>query len=244
MEISKEIILERLFLYLKKSQALIISDPHIGFEDELNSRGVMLPKNGLRDLKAEITKTIIKLRENQFYVKSIIINGDLAHSFAKLSLKEKDALKEFIKFIQEIGDVSVILGNHDKVTKYLLEKDINISKKIIMGNVLITHGDKIDKESMQENIQTIIIGHEHPAIILSDGQKSEKYKCFLKGAYGNKDLIVMPSANTLIEGTNLLSEKLQSPYLKNIEKFRAYLIADNIYDFGRIDELRKKKVFV
>jgi len=53
-------------------------------------------------------------------------------------------------------------------------------------------------------------------------------------------LIVTPSCNMLIEGTDILKDKLLSPYLKNIEDFEVFIIEDKIYDFGKIKKLKKK----
>jgi putative SbcD/Mre11-related phosphoesterase len=88
---------------------------------------------------------------------------------------------------------------------------------------------------------TIIIGHEHPAVSLVSGSRTERYKCFLKGKFSRKDLIVTPSCNMLIEGTDILKEKLLSPILKNVDlkNFEAYIVEDKIYDFGKVKDLNK-----
>ena len=42
------------------------------------------------------------------------------------------------------------------------------------------------------------------------------------------------------EAVAVLKEKLLSPYIKSIDSFQVYAIADEIYDFGKISQLRKK----
>ncbi len=49
----------------------------------------------------------------------------------------------------------------------------------------------------------------------------------------------MPSFNFVTEGTDVLQEKLLSPFIKNIYDFKAYVIGDKVYDFGRIGKLEK-----
>lgn len=42
----------------------------------------------------------------------------------------------------------------------------------------------------------------------------EKIKCYLKGDFRDKKIIVMPSFNFITEGSDVLHEKLLSPFLK------------------------------
>ena len=93
-----------------------------------------------------------------------------------------------------------------------------------------------------KSVKTIIIGHEHPAINLTSGARVEKYKCFLLGKFEKKNLIVMPSCNLLIEGTDVLSGNFLSPYLinSNIETFEVFVTLNEIYSFGKIKTLRSK----
>ena len=122
----------------------------------------------------------------------------------------------------------------------MLVKNVEFRKNLILGEILITHGDIIDENSKDKKIKIMIIGHEHPSIVLDSGLRQEKYKCFLKGKYKNKELIVMPSSNTLIEGSDVLKEKL----LMKIQKYRprAFVgaIGDKIYDFGTVKDVIKR----
>ena len=86
-------------------------------------------------------------------------------------------------------------------------------------------------------IKTIIIGHEHPAVVITDGVKREKYKCFLRGTYKKKELIVLPSFNFVSMGTDVLHGKLLSPLLTNIEKFEVFAVEDKIYPMGKVKDL-------
>ncbi|MGV8151062.1 MAG: metallophosphoesterase [Candidatus Woesearchaeota archaeon] len=232
MNITENILAKDLFLIIQNT--LIISDIHTGYEESLHKQGYFIPKGNLKELQIRIEKI-----KKTHHTKTIILNGDLIHSFSKLSIHEKDALKNFIKNIAKDCVLKIIRGNHDKILKFLIP-DVQIAEEHIIGNVLITHGDVIHKKSSDKNIQTIIIGHEHPSITIKSGYRSEKYKCFLKGKYFKKDLVVMPSCNLLIEGTDILRDRLLSPYLKNIEDFEVYVIADKIYDFGKVKTIKKK----
>lgn len=232
MNLKKDILAHELFIIIKDT--LIISDIHTGYEESLHKNGYFIPKGNLSELQIRIEKTIKKTN-----IKRIILNGDLVHSFGKLTIKEKYALKDFITYLKKKAEIIIIKGNHDKILKFLVP-DIELVEEHIIGDILITHGDIINKHSTNKKIKTIIIGHEHPSITITSGYRSEKFKCFLKGKYKDKALIVMPSCNMLLEGTDILKEQLLSPYLKNIEDFEVYIIEDKIYDFGKIKILRKK----
>jgi uncharacterized protein len=113
--------------------------------------------------------------------------------------------------------------------------------------LFICHGDKILNNEDFKKSKIIIIGHEHPSIGLQEGNRVEKYKCFLKGKFKDKTLIVMPSMNQLTEGTDVLTERLLSPYLKekngckNINTFETWIVEQNeVFHFGKLKGLRKE----
>ena len=105
------------------------------------------------------------------------------------------------------------------------------------GNTYIFHGDFIPDDLFFTNSKTIIIGHDHPAITLEKNKRFEKYKCFLKGKYKNKSLIIMPSFNTMTAGTDIIKERLQTPLINNIKEFNIYIIEDKAYNFGKVKDL-------
>ncbi len=89
-------------------------------------------------------------------------------------------------------------------------------------------------------IKTIIIGHEHPAVSIHEDLRRETYKAFLIGRWKRKNLIVQPSLNPLMEGTDVKNEKLLSPFLKKRPcDFDVYLVADTVYEFGKLKKLYK-----
>ena len=141
-------------------------------------------------------------------------------------------------FLQEkFEEVIIIQGNHDPILAPIaIRKGVNIVKEYKVGEMIIVHGDKL--VDCKEKI--VIIGHEHTVITISEGGKREKYKCFLKGKWKDKELIVVPSFNPLLEGTNVLKEELLSPFLDNIEKFEVYVVSnEEVFPFGKVKKIRK-----
>lgn len=243
--LNDEISLVDLGIYLKKSKTLVISDIHIGIEETLNSKGILIPRMHFKDqLKkiAEILKKIDCIK--------VIINGDLKHEFGKISETE---WRNTLKFIDALGNREILLikGNHDKSILPILKKRKVIRvEELILENILITHGDVINKHSDDSNIKLIIIGHEHPAILIKDLIRNELFKCYVIGEYTGKkmdkenkkdikpkQIIVQPSFNLLNIGTDITNEKMLSPYLSNLNDFNVYVVDDDIYDFGKVRKL-------
>lgn len=227
-------------LFLEKSKTLIISDIHIGQEHSMKKSGFLIPLNHYKEILA-ITKKILNVSKPS----RIIINGDLKHDFGKINRDEWDKITQYLKELRKYAKLIVIKGNHDAILQPITDK---LGIKLVSyyfekeKGVYICHGDKIPTNSEFKKANTIIIGHEHPAIRLSNGARSETYKCFIKGKYGKKNLIVMPSLNPISEGSEVLSEKLLSPFLKesNIKKFEAYIIGeDEVFYFGKIHNIKK-----
>ena len=86
------------------------------------------------------------------------------------------------------------------------------------------------------------MGHEHPAISVGNSIRQEKYKCFLKGKWKGKEIIVMPAFNPLTEGTNVLEGKCLSPFLQgNLDTFEVFVPAGkDVLSFGKIRNLRER----
>jgi len=129
----------------------------------------------------------------------------------------------------------LIRGNHDSILGPIAKKkNIELKEYYKVNDILICHGNKI----IEEESKIIIIGHDHPTIGLREDSRVEVFKCFLKGEWEGKTMIVMPSSNLVTQGSDVLRETLLSPYLKNIDDFKIYVVDEKIYDFGKVKELK------
>src|SRR3989338_2118137 len=109
MEISSGIQIKGLSLFIPEKKILIISDIHIGYEGELAKQGVFLPKFHYKDMIDSLGKII--LRTNP---KSIIVTGDVKHSFAGISGQEWRETLQFMDFLTGHAKKLVFIkGNHD-----------------------------------------------------------------------------------------------------------------------------------
>jgi putative SbcD/Mre11-related phosphoesterase len=237
MKIEKDLEIIGNTLFIPSKKILILSDLHIGYDESMNANGFLIPRFQYQDLYKE-TQRIIKEKKP----KTIILNGDIKHEFRGILREEWLRVQEYITYLKRKSEVVIIKGNHDSIIKPLAEKlEIKTLNYKIIDDKFICHGDKIFDNEEYKKSKTIIIGHEHPAITLQDGVRTEKYKCFLLGKYKDKKLIVMPAMNPSSEGADILKEKLLSPYLKenkNIKLFKAIIVSENkVYDFGKIKNL-------
>ncbi len=241
MEIIKGLETVDTSLFLKAERLLVINDLHLGYEEAMHAKGVLVPKFQLEEIIARM-RNIFNMIENQnIKINKIVINGDLKHEFGKVLRQEWNDVLKFIDFcLLHCNEVVIVQGNHDSIIKPIAEKrevkvvsELRIGKK---GEIIIIHGDEIaDTEA-----KTIIIGHEHPAITIREGSKYEKFKCFLVGKFKKQKVIVVPSFNPLLEGTDVLDGQMLSPYLGNIDDFTVYVIGEKeTYDFGKVKKIKK-----
>ncbi|MFT4868314.1 MAG: putative SbcD/Mre11-related phosphoesterase [Candidatus Nanohaloarchaea archaeon] len=198
---------------------LVISDLHLGLEKTMTFKGNYIPQNQLKQMKEDISEA-----KDITGADRILVNGDLKNQF-KTSYSENEEVKELANFLNfNFDEVIIVEGNHDTFLKSnLSERGIEMKDYHIEGRILFAHGDKsleeLEIENL-ENIDTIVIGHEHPAIAMKDdiGVK-EKVPALLYGETGDgKNLVVLPAFSKIANGTsvNEVPEKeLLSPVLKN-----------------------------
>ncbi|MBI2653267.1 metallophosphoesterase [Candidatus Woesearchaeota archaeon] len=216
---------------------VVIADAHIGYEEALNKQGVLVPRFQFEDIVKRMERVFDYLKGKK--IECIIVNGDLKHEFGTISEQEWRNTLKFIDLLSKhCNEVILIKGNHDTILGPIARKrNVNVVDEIGIGKVLVCHGNKVPNI---KNYDAIIIGHEHPAVSLKEGPRVEQYKCFLRGKYKGKKLIVQPSFNSLVEGTDLLRDKILSPFLhQNLDNFDVYIVEDKVYHFGKLRNLRK-----
>ncbi len=257
-------------LALYFDSVLVISDVHIGYEEALNKQGVLVPRLQFEEMVKRLNNIFALLKDKKIKTIVVNGDlkhefGIISEQEWRNSLKFIDLLAKHCEEIVLIkGNHDTILGpiarkRNVKVLDYFIveakeksynRKSLNKSSLIknaykkIMGKpknkILIVHGNKIPPKELLKDISIIVIGHEHPAISLKSGPRVERFKCFLNGKYKGKNLIVQPSFNSIIEGTNILNQKILSPFLKqNLDKFEVYIVEDKVYEFGKLGSLRK-----
>ncbi|MFH0861157.1 MAG: metallophosphoesterase [Candidatus Altiarchaeota archaeon] len=223
-----------LALYLEESGTLVFADVHLGYEECLNRQGIMVPRFQYRTVIGHLDGILEETAPER-----IVIGGDLKHEFGRISEQEWTEVLRFLDRLKEY-DIVLVKGNHDTILGPIAgRKNVRVEDDCIVGKTLITHGHRIPDKKTLKKCETIVIGHEHPAIGVKDETMKETVKCFLKGKYEGKNLIVMPSFNFITEGTDVLNEEILSPFLKqNLDDFEAYCVEERkVMYFGRIGKL-------
>ena len=236
MNILNGIELVGLAIYTDKT--VIFTDFHIGYEEALNKQGLLIPRLQFDEIIKRLELIFEKLKNKK--IEKIVINGDLKHEFGAISDQEwRHTLKLLDYFGQHCKEVILIKGNHDTILGPIAKKrNIKIRGYLIINNILITHGDKIPSKNLLKEIKTVIIGHEHPAVSIREGPRTELFKAYLIGKWKGKTLIAQPSFNLVTEGTDVLKEKPLSPFLKqSLGKFDVIVVADKMYKFGSLNKL-------
>jgi len=223
-------------LGLKIGKTLIIGDLHLGIEEAMNKEGILVPRFQFKDLVKRLEEMLRNAKPE-----IVVINGDLKHEFGTISKQEWNDVLNILDLISAYAKKIVLVkGNHDAILGPIARKQrVEITDSYREGNILVIHGHK--KVDLPKGIEIIIIGHDHPAINLREGSRAETYKCFLKGKFNKKTLIVMPSLSAVTEGTDVLRYDLLSPYLhQDLKDFEVFIIADKAYSFGKIKSIDKK----
>ncbi|MDO8428146.1 MAG: metallophosphoesterase [Candidatus Diapherotrites archaeon] len=229
-------------LFFEKSKTLIIGDLQLGYEENLNQQGVMIPRVNLKQIMKKLEEIFSKIGK----IEKVIINGDLKHEFGRVSEQEWNEVLDVLRYLKQWSkEVIVVKGNHDvffaPIGKW---ENMKVQENYFLENekILILHGHKIpDKNKEFAQAKILIIGHEHPAVTLREGSTVHKYKCFLKGKWTTKTIVVMPSFSELSGGHDILKQETLSPFLENgLSEFQVWVVEDQTYYFGKIKDLMEK----
>jgi len=232
------------YLSLPELKAMLLADVHLGFEEYMATKGLFLPR-----LQLEKVIEIIERGLSYVNVDALVIVGDVKHLFDKLGRKESKDLREFLTYVKKkFSRVILVRGNHDNFVYSLSQRyGIEFYESLQIGSALFIHGHK---DFQLDNYSTIIIGHEHPSIVLKDPvtETTSKFPCFLKVPLQNSStLVILPAAGAYQSGTavSTSTESFLSPVVKKYGILRSaipYVIveADGVYELptlAAIEEL-------
>ncbi|MFP4142203.1 MAG: metallophosphoesterase [Thermoplasmata archaeon] len=226
---------------LKHDDILIIADLHIGYERELEEKGINIPEQSQKMIE-KVSKILEKEGSDR-----LVINGDFKHNIPKATWQEyedvPEAVDEWLKLVEEIH---LVKGNHDGGIEEYLPSDVKVhgSRGAVINGVGFFHGHAIPRE---EVISTgnIVVAHCHPAVTLRDTLDNKKKKeCWIKLNFQYKGeegkAIIMPHLNHLLGGISVNEEGYLGPFLKNAElsEEKVYLLDGT--NLGPIDSFRNR----
>ncbi|MCL4356994.1 MAG: metallophosphoesterase [Candidatus Thermoplasmatota archaeon] len=225
-------------IYLADLQAAVISDLHLGFEEEMNMNGLFLPKLQ-RDHVEGIVQTIV----DRYSPEKVIINGDFKQEFRRNLSQEWDDVIHFIDRFAGEAELIFVRGNHDNYLQTILSRrNITQIDYYEDDNYFIYHGEK--DMGLKK---TTILGHEHPSLVLRD-RVGGIYKVPAFVYNRESKIAITPAMSIFSSGTDitqsLLSDEHFTPVLKkvNTRDFRVFGITDDfgLVDFGFLSDLHDR----
>ena len=221
-----------------EERVLVVGDMHLGMEESLNNTGILVTRKMFEETLEYFDSVFEKIGGK---VDRVVFLGDLKNSFSGINRQEwSDVLKLFDYLEDKCGEIIVIQGNHDNYIKNIAGKrNIRVEDYYIWKEYAFVHGDKDFEALWYPDIEYLIMGHAHPAIVLEEGAKSEKYKCFLEGVYKKKKVIIVPSFVEFVAGSDPREVDFKLAWNIDFNKFKVRIVGENtdVLDFGLLKDL-------
>lgn len=247
-----------LIVKIGRGRTLVVTDLHIGIEQELAEKGISLPSQ-VKKVKAKLIELLKKQR-----VDRLVILGDVKHNVPVTTWHEWRELPEFFKDLAKLAKIDIVRGNHDGYLEGMIPREVNIHDPhgMVLGKrkrVGLMHGHTWPAPELLDT-ELVIAGHNHPAIEFRDelGGKviepiwlrakldakkfPKKLTPFMKGSL--PELLVVPAFSELVGGAAVnrgIPRDLIGPMFKagavKLEEAEAYLL-DGTF-LGKVGNLRK-----
>tara|TARA_B100000029_G_scaffold144286_1_gene139511 strand:- start:200 stop:955 length:756 start_codon:yes stop_codon:yes gene_type:complete len=186
---------------------LVITDLHIGFENEFATNKIELGKNSSINETIKKLKKLIKIEKPE----STILLGDIKSSINRISDTEWKEIPHFFEAIKKETNLILVPGNHDANIQHLTPHDVTVTNSIglVIEDTLLTHGHTLPTKNFS-NVKKIIMGHIHPVFFnnssLLNGErvwislKARKEQIF-PSTDSEIEITIMPSFNPYFYAT-------------------------------------------
>jgi len=200
-------------VWLEKWQTLAVADLHLGYAWAHRAEGQLLPV----ETREDSTERLLKLLD-RYPAEELVLLGDVVHRAVDVPALHSE-LRWLALTIGERARLRLIGGNHDRELAATLATAgiaLEIAESAMVGPHLLLHGDQADESVAAAHLRAqaapggrVILGHEHPAITLSDGVASHvKCPCFLAGP----GILVLPAFSRWAAGSEIGRYPFLSPY--------------------------------
>jgi hypothetical protein len=224
----------------EKTTTLLIADPHLGWENSLQEKGIHVPSQTQKILN-KLVAIIAEYKPDK-----LVILGDVKYTVVSSELGEwQDIPDFFVKLQDHIKDIAIVRGNHDANLEPLLPENIELlpATGTVIGDVGVFHGHKWPSPLVL-GCKTLVMGHLHPAVVLHDpaGFKITR-QVWIKASCNAEALakIILQKHGIKIEGS--VAQTLQKHYSVKL-KANKLIIMPSFNDFlgGRpVNETRPKR---
>lgn len=223
-----------------QQRILLIGDLHLGFSQSMRESGIFIPA----DLFKEIVRELDLVFGRVGRVDKVVLLGDVKHEFGQILRDEWDEISALLDFLKKKCDqVIVVKGNHDIFTDRVSKrKHVEVVDYYVLEDMVFLHGDRkfAGSEIYDKKMKQWFMAHAHPAIVLEEGNKKEKYKCFLAGKFKGKEVYVLPSFFDVNEGTDVLGDyDLGLAWDFKIKDFEVKVVGEGleVLDFGKLSRI-------
>ena len=227
---------------------LVIGDLHIGYDERF---GRSIGQVQLENILEKLEGIFKQIKDLGVRVKRVVLLGDVKHVFSGITdieWRETLSLLDYIKVKSRGAKIIIIKGNHDNILEPIVKKrNIDLRDYYFVSiegkKYCFLHGDKMFEQCLDAD--WLLFGHWHPSITLSDNYKRERFKCFLKGKWKRKNVIIFPSFSDIKYGSDLNNlrdenDKFSFIKYKDIIKFEVIIYNNDEkreYNFGKLGKL-------
>jgi hypothetical protein len=224
-------------------RVLVVGDLHLGYEEALNVSGVLVGRQMFDEMLSDLNAVFGEVGK----VDRVVLLGDVKHDFEGILRQEWKDVNAILDYFESMSErVIVVKGNHDNILEPILKKrKMKLLGVYIWNGFAFLHGDEDYEEIWRKEIDTIVVGHGHPAVKLREprGAKVEKYKCFLVGKFKGKEMIVVPSFIDFYVGSDPREDEMVMAWDVNWGGFEVKIVSPGegnleVLDFGKLKKLK------
>jgi putative SbcD/Mre11-related phosphoesterase len=213
-------------IWLETERVLAATDLHLGYAWAHRYEGNLLPLRVPDDTTARLSALI-----EHYAPRDLVLLGDVVHSTVPLpALREE--LCVLFEQLSKKTTLRLVIGNHDAQLAKLLQAcgiEAAVMREFSAGPHLLVHGDGDDDRLARKQLAAakahrgrVIIGHEHPAVHISDGVATgAKCPCFVCSSR----LVILPAFSPWAAGTNIRAHNFMSSLARQFPMERAVAIA-------------------
>ncbi len=224
----------------EKNRTLLIADPHIGWEMELQEKGIHVP--------SQTGKLLNKLTAilSEYKPDALVVLGDVKYTVISSELGEWHDIPDFFKKLQPyVANISIVRGNHDANLEPLLPENVALlpATGAVIGDVGVFHGHKWPSPAIL-GCKTLVMGHLHPVVVFRDptGCKMTR-QVWMRADVDSEALarILLRKSNIKVAGS--VEETLQKHFNVKLKALELYIMPSfNDFLGGRpINETRPRK---
>jgi putative SbcD/Mre11-related phosphoesterase len=223
-----------------KTKTLLIADPHLGWEIQLQEKGIHVPSQTSKILN-KLTTIIAKSKPDK-----LVILGDIKYSVVSHEFGEWQDIPDFFKKLEnKIGSVVIVRGNHDANLEPLLPENVELlpATGAVIGDVGVFHGHKWPSPELL-GCKTLVMGHLHPVVVFRDpaGFKISR-QVWMKAKCNTEVLAKILLLKNKIKPGGSAAEILQKKYNVKLKTSELYIMPSfNDFLGGRpVNETRPRK---